>query len=93
MAFAGLELVRRSNTPWRWSSIALLVLLTILSLVKFTNLLLGFFLVLLAGGLELWQTRRAGGLRVPGIFLGLFLVGWLYDFCTLNAQVDELNRS
>lgn len=24
---------------------------------------------------------------------GLFLVGWLYDFCTLNAQVDELNRS
>lgn len=23
---------------------------------------------------------------------GLFLVGWLYDFCTLNAQVDELNR-
>ncbi len=24
---------------------------------------------------------------------GLFLVGWLYDFCTLNAQVDEINRS
>lgn len=23
---------------------------------------------------------------------GLFLVGWLYDFCTLNDQVDELNR-
>jgi TM2 domain-containing membrane protein YozV len=23
---------------------------------------------------------------------GLFLVGWLYDFCTLNEQVDELNR-
>jgi len=23
---------------------------------------------------------------------GLFLVGWLYDFCTLNAQVDEINR-
>ena len=23
---------------------------------------------------------------------GLFLVGWLYDFCTLNRQVDELNR-
>lgn len=24
---------------------------------------------------------------------GLFLVGWLYDFWTLNQQVDELNRS
>ena len=23
---------------------------------------------------------------------GVFLVGWLYDFCTLNDQVDELNR-
>ena len=21
-----------------------------------------------------------------------FLVGWLYDFCTLNRQVDEINR-
>ncbi len=24
--------------------------------------------------------------------LGLLGVGWLYDFCTLNDQVDELNR-
>lgn len=23
---------------------------------------------------------------------GLFIFGWLYDFCTLNEQVDELNR-
>lgn len=23
---------------------------------------------------------------------GLFLVGWLYDFWTLNSQVDEINR-
>ena len=23
---------------------------------------------------------------------GLFLVGWLYDYWTLNGQVDELNR-
>jgi TM2 domain-containing membrane protein YozV len=23
---------------------------------------------------------------------GLFLVGWLYDFRTLNGQVDETNR-
>lgn len=24
---------------------------------------------------------------------GLFLVGWLYDFWTLNEQLDEVNRS
>lgn len=76
MAYAGLELVRRVGTPWRWSSVALLALLAILSLVKFTNLLLGFFLVLLAGGLALWKTRRVSGLLVPGLFLGLFLLGW-----------------
>ncbi len=23
---------------------------------------------------------------------GLFTIGWLYDFCTLNRQVDECNR-
>jgi TM2 domain-containing membrane protein YozV len=23
---------------------------------------------------------------------GLFGIGWLYDFCTLNGQVDERNR-
>jgi TM2 domain-containing membrane protein YozV len=23
---------------------------------------------------------------------GLFLVGWIYDFWTLNEQIDELNR-
>lgn len=24
---------------------------------------------------------------------GIFGIGWAYDFCTLNRQVDELNRS
>lgn len=77
MALAGMELIRRSQAPWRWSSVALQALLAVLSLVKFTNLLLGFALVLLAGGLEVWKTRRAAGLRGPGLFLGLFLLGWM----------------
>lgn len=24
--------------------------------------------------------------------LGLLGIGWIYDFCTLNRQVDERNR-
>ena len=24
---------------------------------------------------------------------GLFLLGWLYDLCTLNDQVNEINRA
>jgi hypothetical protein len=77
MVLAGLELIRRSQEPWRWSSLALLALLVVLSLVKFTNLLLGLFLVLLAGGLETWRSRRPAGLLVPGLFLALFLLGWM----------------
>ena len=23
---------------------------------------------------------------------GLFLIGWLYDFCTLNTQISEINE-
>lgn len=74
---AGLELIRRSNEPWRWSSLALIVLLVVFALVKFTNILLAFFVVLLAGALELWLRRKVSALRVPGIFLGLFLAGWM----------------
>ncbi|MEY3774810.1 MAG: hypothetical protein RLZZ129_1590 [Verrucomicrobiota bacterium] len=76
MAFAGLELIRRSHAPWRWSSLAIIALLAVLSLVKFTNLLLGFFLVLMAGALGLWRLRRAAALLVPGVFLALFILGW-----------------
>lgn len=77
IAFAGFELIRRSNIAWRWSSVALLALLAVLSLAKFTNLLLGLFLVLLAGGLEFRVRRHFSALRVPALFLGFFLVGWM----------------
>jgi hypothetical protein len=76
MAFAGWELIRRSEESWRWSSLGWIALLVVLSLVKFTNLLLGFFVVLVAGALALWKTRRATGLIVPGVFLALFIAGW-----------------
>ena len=77
MILAGLELIRRSNGPWRWSSLTLLLLLVLFSLVKFTNLLLGFFVVLLAGALELWVRRKISALRLPALFLGLFCAGWM----------------
>lgn len=77
ITLTGMELIRRSNTSWRWSSTALLLLLVILSLVKFTNMLLAFFLVLLAGALEFAPTRNWRSLRLPALFVGLFLAGWV----------------
>ncbi|HWA26772.1 MAG TPA: hypothetical protein VG734_14030 [Lacunisphaera sp.] len=76
-AFAGLELIRRSSGPWRWSSLGLIALLVALSLVKFTDMMLATFLVVLAGGLEAWSKRRAVAARVPAIFLGLLVLGWV----------------
>lgn len=76
IAFLGFEQIRRSNQPWRWSSLLLLALLVVYSLVKFTNVLLAFSLVSLAGLLELWTSRRITALRTPAVFGVLFLLGW-----------------
>src|SRR5258708_634247 len=77
IALVGLELIRRSDKPWHWSSAALVLLLAVLALVKFTNMLLCVVLVLLAGGLELWVRRKAAAARVPLLFAGAFLLGWV----------------
>ena len=74
---AGLELIRRSNQPWRWSSLVFILILVLFALVKFTNVLLAFFVALLAGALELWVRRHWSAVRVPALFLGCFLAGWM----------------
>jgi hypothetical protein len=76
IVLAGLELIRRSHEKWQWSSVALVLLMAVLSLVKFTNMLLCLALVMLAAGLELWTRRRATALRIPLLFVVLFLLGW-----------------
>jgi hypothetical protein len=77
IALAGWELIRRAGTAWARSSVLLLALLALLSLVKFTNLLLAVALVGLAAGRP-WLNRdwRTGALA-PAWFTGLFATGWL----------------
>jgi hypothetical protein len=76
-AYAGIELIQRADKAWRWDSLAWIALLAVLALVKFTNLVLCLVLVTLAGGLELWTRRRWTAVRVPGLFIVAFVVGWL----------------
>ena len=76
IAFAGLALIRDSDKPWRWTALFWQLLLVILSLVKFTNMLVAFFLVLLAGVHALYRSRHWQSLRTPLIFVALFLLGW-----------------
>ena len=52
------------------------ILLTVLGMLGFHRFYMGKFIT----GL-IWLLTG-----------GLFLFGWLYDFCTLNDQIDELNR-
>lgn len=43
-------------------------------------------------GIHRFYQRKIGTGLLWLLTGGLFLVGWLYDFWTLNEQVDELNR-
>lgn len=77
LLLVGLELIRRAETPWRWSSALFLVLLAMYSLVKFTNAVLALVFIALAiavaGQRKLWRPA----MLMPGVFLGLLLIGWL----------------
>lgn len=78
IALVGLELIKRSDQPWRWSSLAFIALLTVLSLIKFTNMVLCLVLIALAGGLAYWVSRKIfSALRLPLIYVGMFLLGWV----------------
>lgn len=77
IVMAGLALLRRAKDAWRWTSLAWVLLLAGLSLIKFTNLTLAAGLVVLGGaaGCRRGWTPRA--LLVPAAYLGFFLLGWV----------------
>jgi TM2 domain-containing membrane protein YozV len=60
-----------------------------------TDYSVGWILLTLAGVFGLHRFYM--GKWVTGILYlltgGLFLIGWLYDFCTLNTQINEVNQS
>ncbi len=78
IALLGLELIKRSDQAWRWSSLAIVGLLVIFSLIKFTNIVLCVALISLAGGLGYWTQRNwKTALRIPLLYAGLFMLGWV----------------
>lgn len=82
ITLAGWELIRRADASWTRSSVLLLALLALLSLVKFTNLVLAVaFVGLTAARPWLHRDWRAGAMA-PAWFAGLLVTGWL--FCGQN---------
>lgn len=77
IALAGFELIRRADRPWQRASLAFLALMAVLSLVKFTNLVLAVVLVGLASARPLLHRQWRAALPVPAWFTGMLLLGWL----------------
>ncbi len=76
IALAGMELIRRSDQPWRWDTLLWLLVLVPLALVKFTNLMLAGLLAGLASGLGVWERRKTSAALPLPIFVLAFVAGW-----------------
>lgn len=77
IALAGFELIRRADRPWQRTSLAFLALLAVLSLVKFTNLVLAVGLIGLSSVRPLLHRHWRAALPAPAWFTGMLLTGWL----------------
>jgi len=93
IALMGLELVRRTDRPWHWSSACMLVLLALQSAAKFTNLLLAGLVVAVAVALALWQRQRGNAIRLAAWFAGSFLLIWVLCRQSLLDLPDYLVNS
>lgn len=77
MALLGCEMVRDAGKPVRWWTIFSLVLLGVLAAIKFTNLMLAGFIVVVVGALDLAQRRPGDAARKLLWFFGTFLLLWV----------------
>jgi len=77
VALAGFELLRRAGTNWKTGPILLGGLLAVLSLVKFTDLVLSSAFVLGVAGFDFWHRRPAAAFRLLAAYFGVFLGGWI----------------
>lgn len=71
------ELVRTAGEPAKPWRLAVLLLLAVLSAIKFTNLMAAGFVVLVVTGLEFWKRRPAAAVAHLLIFGGLFAAVWM----------------
>ncbi len=77
IALIGLDLLREAGGDLPRRAVLDLLLLGVLAAVKFTNLLLAAFVVLVAAGLEFSLRRPRAALRLALWFGGTFLLVWI----------------
>ena len=77
IAMIGFELIRRSGEAWQPTTYLLILFLALLATIKFTDLILGSFTVLIVCVQELLRGRWHIVLRLALCFLAGFLVLWM----------------
>lgn len=77
IALLGCEMIRENDRPKPLWSVATLVLFAVLAAIKFTNLMLAGFVVLVASGLDVALKRPGEAVRKLLWFFGTFLFIWV----------------
>ncbi|MBI2813982.1 MAG: DUF2029 domain-containing protein [Opitutae bacterium] len=77
IALAALELLRRVERPWHWSSALLLLMMATQSVAKFTNLMLAAVAVVTITAFALWRHHRRSAVRLLAWYGGGYLLIWI----------------
>jgi hypothetical protein len=77
IALLGWELVRCAGGPARRSTALIALLLALLGMIKFTNLMLGGFIIIVTSGYELWRRRPRAALALSAWFFGGYIALWI----------------
>ena len=77
IAILGFELLRMADRPQNWLLVSIAGVLAVYAQIKFTDLLLATFIVLVAVGFHFWRGRRREAAALALAYGGAFLAVWL----------------
>ncbi len=77
IAILGFELLRDGGTRWQYRTALIAIVLAIYGQIKFTDFLLGLFVVLVALGYNLWRQRRLEAALLGLAYLAAYLGIWV----------------
>lgn len=73
----GFELLRNADQPWKHRTLFIAMILALYAEIKFTDLLLSSFTVLVAVSYTLWKKRTREAIFLGVAYVGAFVGGWM----------------
>lgn len=77
IAILGFELLRNAAGPWKHRTWFIVAILALYAEIKFTDLMLSTFVVLVACGYSFWKKRTREALLLGGAYAVAFIGGWM----------------